>query len=123
MWHPPLPYCANGTNVELNEVVQQTDCAHPIAVIHQVQNTTFNISDWSHWYTSQQTKRTYDLRRIHSPCPYHHAHVVQNKIWRLWATSNYVNHTSSITEHLPVGTSYVVTACVQAPEVILVGNL
>lgn len=49
--------------------------------------------------------------------------IIQGDIWKLRAASDYITHLNSQTPWGQDGKQYAVTACVQAPSVILVGGI
>lgn len=118
---PPLPSCYD-TTIDTNKNIQWNDCRQAIATRHQLYNTPFYIYDWSVRY-SEKDKRVPFPGVFTAPVLITGSHTLQKEIWRLWAASDYVNHSSFDLPYNQNNTQpYAITACVQAPEVLLVGD-
>ncbi|XP_019490040.1 PREDICTED: uncharacterized protein LOC109378044 [Hipposideros armiger] len=117
-----LPLCMQSPYQYNDGHIIWRDCAYLIATSYQLPDSHFSVSDWAIPYYSTGTqlpKPEGFVALVLTP----NIPIIQGDNWRLWAASDYITHLNSQTPWGQDVKHYTITACVQAPSVILVGGI
>lgn len=94
--HPPLTYCTNSTIIKLDKSVHWIDCAHSLATQHNLRHSSDLVFNWFYHLTGPSqgwiTPGVYA-----SPILTTLRCKMQHELWHIWATSDYVNFSSTST--------------------------